>query len=565
MNNISREKLAWPNYIIIVTLFLAACLSAVASAQNVPLALNLPTPLSVAVMPGQTSAEITLSVSSVDNMRLQVIAPVNGAKFVLLDQDGIEALTSADPNVAFLDGTLLSPPLPGGVFLTPTIENPGNGDWKLQFQFPPATDKTVIVATLFTSTPYKVGIVLDRSEYRVGQTISIGMIALQSGQPITGLSPVLTITPPAGMSSSFTGMDDGDINHFDGLADDGIYSGGYTFTSVGTYTVEGSVTIPTDSSPVQRTASAIVTVTEPLITLDTVEGSVVTGTGGCVAGLNVRVLTDVLQASDYVVSALLNGSNGNVIEKSLHQEITSSGEMSFDLFFSADDIRNDIGVDGPYTVNPVDILSFGASKGISLEVRKPDAYIFPPLTLNELCMPDIAIVQDLTVTQTLRDGFIDSLLFSFPVNVNKGGSYQISFKVLGQGGQDIELFGFNQTFAAGSNTVEVKVPYDKFQAVDGPYSVESVLIIGQGASAQASLVGSSSAISRWQFFPRIYGDLDADGDVDVADRTILLGFKGNPVLNPGDRRDLNNDGRIDIRDARYIRTLACTSGSCIVN
>ena len=91
------------------------------------------------------------------------------------------------------------------------------------------------------------------------------------------------------------------------------------------------------------------------------------------------------------------------------------------------------------------------------------------------------------------------------------------------------------------------------------------MVLGAGSSAQASVVGSSDPFSRWQFVPTITGDLDADGDVDATDRAILLGFRNQSALVPGDRRDLTGDGVIDLRDARYIVRLACPAGACPAN
>ncbi len=358
MKKIYQKKCARLKVITTVWLLMAVCLSGLTSARTVPLALNLSAPINANVIPGQTSAEITLSVNAVNSFRLQVIVPVDGAEFTLLNPAGVEALNSANPDVSFLDGSEQSPSLPGGVFITPAVEAPTDGDWTLRLQFPPASHKTVILATLFSETPYKVGIVHDRSEYRVGQMFSVGMIALENAQPITGLRPNIVITPPTGPATSFIGMDDGDINHFDGLINDGIYSGGYMFESAGVYTISGTVTIPTSNGSIERTASSTVTVTEPFITLENVEGTSILGTNGCIAGLNVKVAADALQASTYVASARLNASNGNFIEKTSSLNITSPQQIDFNLQFSADEIREKIGIDGPYTINPLDILNF---------------------------------------------------------------------------------------------------------------------------------------------------------------------------------------------------------------
>ncbi|MGD8910086.1 MAG: hypothetical protein PVI92_12150 [Chromatiales bacterium] len=535
------------------------------AADQMPISLNMPTVLNVPVTQGQTSAEVILPVSSSDSMRLQVIVPVDNADLTLSDPFGAVVLTSSDPAVSFLDGSLLPQPLPGGVFLTPILASPADGNWNLRLEFPPAAESTVILASLYLQTSYQVGIVLERTEYRAGQSASVGMIVVEAGVPITGLTPTITLTTPSGSQSNHVGVDDGSPANFDGLANDGIYSFGYTFANTGTYLIEGEVSIPTASGAVaQRYTQSVVTVSDPLLNITSVDGSLTTDVTGCVAGAALHVEADSALAGTFVASAILSGTNSQTVETSLSRELTTPGQLTFDLNFSSDVIREGIGVDGPYVVNALDILSF-QSTGVNLEVRELDAFTFESLALSDLCIPPIAITRNLTVGQSLRDGYIDALSFAFPVTVAASDGYQISFKVTDANGRDVELFGFFQRLNAGLNTVEVSVPFDKFQSSDGPYTLESVLVLGHGASAQESVVGSSDALSQWQFYPRITGDLDADGDVDADDRAVILGFRGEQALTPGDRRDLTGDGIIDLRDARYIIGLVCPSGSCPLN
>lgn len=565
MININKLFRLWTEIFQMVIFLGTVFITGSVSAQTVTTNLNLPTILNAEVIPGQITAQITIPISASNSMRLQVIAPVNGVSLSLLDPNGSIILPPLDLTVSFLDGSQLTPQLPGGVFITPTINTPADGDWFILLNFPAATEKTVIVATVFTDTVYQVGIIVNQDEYRVDQTTAIGMIILNNGQPITNLTPSITVTPPTGLPDNFIGNDNGDPADLDGLADDGIYSGSYTFTEVGTYTITSDVSIPTNTgTTIQRMATKTINVTDSFIDLVSVNGNINLRSDGCIDGMNLHISVDGLIPSTYVANARLNGSNGQFIEKSTSQELLAPGSMLFDLFFSSDEIRNKIMIDGAYVVSPVDLLSF-QTNGVHLEVRDIDSFTFPAISLANLCIPPISITQALNVSQTLRNGFIESLQFSFPVTVANAGIYQISLKVTGGNGQDIELFGFSQFMNVGNNTVAVSIPYDKFQTIDGPYSIESVLILGQGKSAQASLIGSSGSLSSWQFFPHITGDLDFDGDVDASDRRILLGFRNLPALTPGDRRDLTGDGRIDLRDARFIIRLACPAGSCPIN
>jgi len=50
--------------------------------------------------------------------------------------------------------------------------------------------------------------------------------------------------------------------------------------------------------------------------------------------------------------------------------------------------------------------------------------------------------------------------------------------------------------------------------------------------------------------------------VNAADRDLLMQYRGQSPLIPGDRRDLNGDGKIDLQDARLLIQRACTAPNC---
>ncbi len=56
------------------------------------------------------------------------------------------------------------------------------------------------------------------------------------------------------------------------------------------------------------------------------------------------------------------------------------------------------------------------------------------------------------------------------------------------------------------------------------------------------------------------GDLDGDGDVDRTDLAICMAARGKPAAKPVDPRDLDNDGRITVLDARILTTLFTRPG-----
>lgn len=57
-------------------------------------------------------------------------------------------------------------------------------------------------------------------------------------------------------------------------------------------------------------------------------------------------------------------------------------------------------------------------------------------------------------------------------------------------------------------------------------------------------------------------DVDGDGDVDSVDVNLVRGALG-VLVEPGDPRDADSDGRVTTTDVRQC-TLLCTRASCAV-
>ena len=57
------------------------------------------------------------------------------------------------------------------------------------------------------------------------------------------------------------------------------------------------------------------------------------------------------------------------------------------------------------------------------------------------------------------------------------------------------------------------------------------------------------------------GDVDMDGDVDLADVNLVLARRNTPAEGPNDLRDINGNGIIEALDSRTQTTL-CTRTRC---
>lgn len=546
----------------LVTMLAAGASYAQAPAQTALVSTSASTTLVEPIVVGQTQADIKIPVSGLDSLRLQLILPVEGAQISLIDPSGKVVQASPDPTISVLPGSTLTPPLPGAVFLTPTVNAPANGEWILRAQFPAATAKTVAMVSTFADSPYQVAMVLTGQNFRVGQPVALGVLVVNQGLPVGGLQPSFNVLKDNQSLATLTGVDNGNPADADGKADDGIYSKGYTFAVPGKYEVKANVSIPTGSGVVTRQASGVLNVVPANFTLGSVTGSLTRSSDNCVQKVNVATTGSVSAQGTYVTAATLKSPSGHTLTKRASAVLSAPGALSTTVSFTSSEIRAAFGEGGVYTVDPLDVVSF-LSEQPWLELRKSAAYTFPAVAYSELCTAPIEIDANATVQPVLRSGHIGQLDFKLPIRVSSAGSYQVSFKIMDAAGTELGQFGVTQSFTAGVNYISASIASDKLQKSDGPFSIQSVLAIGAGRTAQASRVAvSNSSFARWQFFPAITGDLNADGSVNAADRDLVLQFRNKTALIPGDRRDLNHDGKIDLLDAREIINRACAAPSC---
>lgn len=556
MNTNTRKKIDWSSAVeFAVGLFALILMSSQAIAQQVPVSTNIPMTVSGDVIPGAHMLEIPFVVDGADGITVEAIVPVNGAAFSLIDPSGFVVLTSGNSGVEFISGIDLQPEkmLPGGVFATEEIAKPGNGTWKIRLDFPPAPEKTAVIATIFVKTAIQAGIAVTRESYLTGEEASIGMLILDNGQPVTGLNPQISVSllNSGNTADIVEGLDNG-VDP-DGLADDGVYSRIYTFPTAGQYLIKGTANISTQNGLIGREASRTVTVTNPPLTVTSVTANTIPGPGGCIDGVEEAIALNINTAGEYVFNGKLQSNSGKEITLRERRTLVP-GTTTVSLFYSGKDIVQSLGENGPFNLSSLDVLSV-SNESFTLAARKADLGSTPNITLTSICKDPIEIGTNLSVNTSLQDSYIKSLEFMIPVTVQSSGNYQMSFKVIGSGGEDIQLVAFTRSLTAGMNEVKFSVNADRFQAADGPYGVISALVIGSGKTAQKAFVGESLSFQRWQFLPTKPGDLDADGDVDDNDRNVVLNARNSAALVPGDRRDIVRDGIIDLKDARAILRL----------
>lgn len=85
----------------------------------------------------------------------------------------------------------------------------------------------------------------------------------------------------------------------------------------------------------------------------------------------------------------------------------------------------------------------------------------------------------------------------------------------------------------------------------GTYAVTVVVEDAEDRRVEATLQMTVAPVLR----PEVRGDIDRDGDVDITDLSLVLAARNRPATGPGDARDLDHNGVINILDARILAAL----------
>jgi hypothetical protein len=219
------------------------------------------------------------------------------------------------------------------------------------------------------------------------------------------------------------------------------------------------------------------------------------------------------------------------------------------------------------TVELVLSISFGTTSTVQLYVNPVNGALVPPTTASASASTTTSIAfQDLTFTggTQVNQASVDEIRlgtsFSSVTPVTVAAVVPtISFTVPN------ETYGVAPfTVAATSNSTGAI----NYSVVSGPatISASTVTITGPGVvvlQASQSANGNYSAATQNVSFTvaAMRGDLNGDGQVDLADLHILDSFLNKPANGPNDPRDLNHDGVINALDARILVTL-CTYSRC---
>ncbi|MFP4438514.1 MAG: hypothetical protein ACLFVO_14825 [Chloroflexaceae bacterium] len=157
------------------------------------------------------------------------------------------------------------------------------------------------------------------------------------------------------------------------------------------------------------------------------------------------------------------------------------------VFFSADDLRSELQVDGPYRISLV-ILEQITATAVELADERPNLGDTAEYTLSQLERDPITITGDGTAIgiDTNENGKFDFLDIELPINFQYNGTYQWSASLVDSNGVTMATAGNQGSFNSGDGAITLR--FDGLaigqNGVDGPYFVRSLLIYGNGQAAR---------------------------------------------------------------------------------
>ena len=274
------------------------------------------------------------------------------------------------------------------------------------------------------------------------------------------------------------------------------------------------------------------------------------------------------QQGTFVVDAVLRGQGQAFVTNG--QTVTLTGNaQNLKFTFAGPDIHAQQ-LNGPYeiTLNVRD----RATQSILDQVIVPDRtrnYAYTQFDaranagLLAFAGADLGVGVDLN-----NNSLFDSLVVTITIDATNAGSYLVSARIVDRKETELGFFSSNVVLTAGRNSV--KLTFDGRQigdsGLDGPYFVKGLLMAGPaGANLVVTDVSQTRAFTAKQFEgfrPRVAGDLNRDGKIDLADFALFEkaygSARGEARYNPD--ADFDADGRITVNDLRAMRRILSVAG-----
>jgi uncharacterized repeat protein (TIGR01451 family) len=462
--------------------------------------------------PGQTAGEAVFAIDKANNVLVELTSDIGALDTKVISPSGQEITPG---NAGLLGGSFAlvegagqqtsSIPLTTftkGFHYVYAFPWQGLGAYKVVFQAPSNLQQEAAVITQVT-TDSVIGATLIATETRLveGRPQVLTAAVFEGATPVAGASVTVTVMHEGGSPTNITLKDDGQLG--DGAAGDGLYSGVFTTGAVGRYDAKANITgASSGGSPFARQSAASFEVLPAKADLaeSFQDQGVDANADGLLDRVDISVQPDVVKAGKFRAFITLKTAGGKTLIRSADAQL-AQGSQNMTVGFEADALR-ELGEDGPYDVDRVELLFLDASEATPadtiFDVGKTKAYKLSQFQRPAILLTGASSDQGI---DTNGNGLFNRLRVSVQVDVLSAGSYSWSMKIADQSLKEIDLGAGSGSLAKGVNTIQVEFDGSKIGAsgADGPYLLRDLLMFGPSASLVSPDAGKTKSYRNIQF------------------------------------------------------------------
>lgn len=390
------------------------------------------------------------------------------------------------------------------------------GNYQVKINASGAANKTLIVATYYSSSAITASILTDQESYKVGDTVVVSAFVFNNAAPVTNATVAAEVREASIPSVFSQQLSLQDFGTYDAATGDGVYTGSFNAPVAGRYAV---VVRATGTSPsgnaFSRAATTIITVRSATANFTTFSASGVDNNGnGRSDQVDITANVSVQTPGKYSFIVSLEGSNGKSVRGSTEATL-SSGTQQIKISFPASDFIDLktgqllLGTSGPFAMKRLQLRYISDTDTFIADTRdnagntgtfsfEREAIIFPG--------PHTVTAVDLD-----SNGKIDLLRVEARVDVLTTGNYVWQAKLVDPSGEEVGFYSLSDSQPAllteGQRTV---IFIFSGQIINrsqrnGPYTVETATVYAKsggatGATAVRNLI-TTSAYSYTQFEP----------------------------------------------------------------
>lgn len=417
--------------------------------------------------------------SASKTLDIQLMAP-NGETFSLSDPDspGFKVRVFPDPT---------EPATSGANYLFVLI-NPVPGKWSYEVrETVTLTHPRAILLDVFPESDVRSGILGGDENYRVDREVRLALVTVEGPSVLTALAIAATLAPSPGGSPAVPVDFRDDGQGGDETAGDGMFTAAFSPGAPGNYEVVATIRGTTSQgNAFERSAAALFVVHSVLADLTGVfaDRGIDLDADGLLDQIGVSPNVDVVTGGAFNVQVVLGASNGTSIAGNRIVSLPA-GTANPEILFSAQDVKDHLGVDGPYTLSEVRIESLDddppPTADAAFNLGQTAAYALGQLQREAI---EFLGSGNAAGRDTNANGQFDFLDVTLSVDFLVGGFYRWSARLVDANSTELGLADRSGFFSAGPAALGLTFPGRAIgeNGVDGPYFVKNLIVFGAGES-----------------------------------------------------------------------------------